>query len=97
MNDLSIFDAPLPANIEDLSRFVLIASDKLAHVKAELSAIKHAKLANEVVEQKKKETQELAKVLLLAQAKLGEFTSQIPKQSGGDRKSEKNQKFLKNQ
>ena len=45
-------------------------------------------MAKEVREQKLAEGQEIGKLVLLAEAKLGELFNQMPKTSGGDRRSE---------
>ncbi|MBR3747000.1 MAG: hypothetical protein IKN27_08585, partial [Selenomonadaceae bacterium] len=69
----------LPATLEDLSKFVLIGRDKLQAVRAEISAMKNLNLAKEVREQKLAEGQEIGKLVLLAEAKLGELFNQMPK------------------
>ncbi len=78
----------LPANIEDLSRFVLIGQEKLNIVRAEIRAINKLGLATDVHKQKLQEAQELNNTLLEAEAKIGALTLQMEKQPGGDRKSE---------
>ena len=45
----------LPANIEDLSKFVLVGREKLVAVKAEIRAIEKVELAQEVRDQKRDE------------------------------------------
>ena len=89
MNDLTVIQNNLPNSIEDLSKFVLIGRDKLQAVKAEISAIQKLGLAKEVYEQKKSEAQEIAETVTLAEMRTGELLKQIPKASGGDRKTEK--------
>ena len=88
MNDLIVRENNLPATIEDLSRFVLVGRDKLQAVRAEISALDNLNLAKEVREQKLAEGQEIGKLVLLAEARLGELFNQMPKVSGGDRRSE---------
>ena len=88
MNELSVLQNNLPDNIEDLSKFVLIGREKLKAVKAEISAIQKLGLAKEVYEQKKSEAQEIAETVTLAEMRTGELLKQIPKTSGGDRRSE---------
>ena len=80
--------AELPATIEDLSKFVLIGRDKLQAVRAEIAAIKKVGLASEVLEQKRAEAQEIAELVTLSEMRMGEMLSEIPKASGGDRRSE---------
>jgi len=88
MNDLTTQKINLPANIDQLAKFVLIGRDKLASVRAEMRAIDKLDLAGEVREQKKQEATMLAGALLDAEVKIGQLTSEIPKSSGGDRKSD---------
>lgn len=88
MSEIITTNTQLPSTLEDLSKFILIARDKLKHVLAEVDAIKHAQLAKDVMEQKLKEAQDIALVSLKAEAKFGALTSALPKASGGDRKSE---------
>lgn len=78
----------LPATIDDLSKFVLIGRDKLTAVRAEIAAIKKVGLASEVLEQKRAEAQEIAELVTLSEMRMGEMLSEIPKASGGDRRSE---------
>lgn len=89
MNELTVTQNNIPANIEDLAKFVLIGRDKLQSVRAEISAISKLGLAKEVYEQKKAEAQEIAETVTLAEMRTGELLKAIPKASGGDRKSDK--------
>lgn len=79
MDDLIVRENNLPATIEDLSRFVLVGRDKLQAVRAEISALDNLNLAKEVREQKLAEGQEIGKLVLLAEARLGELFNQMPK------------------
>ena len=88
MNELTVTQSNIPANIEDLAKFVLIGRDKLQSVRAEISAISKLGLAKEVYEQKKAEAQEIAETVTLAEMRTGELLKAIPKASGGDRKSD---------
>ena len=72
----------LPANIEDLSKFVLVGREKLVAVKAEIRAIEKVELAQEVRDQKRDEARMLSEALLDAEVKLGEMLKQIPKEQG---------------
>ena len=83
MTDLIVAQNNLPATLEDLSKFVLIGRDKLQAVRAEISAMKNLNLAKEVREQKLAEGQEIGKLVLLAEAKLGELFNQMPKATKG--------------
>lgn len=78
----------LPANIYDLSKFILVGREKLTAVRAEIRAISKIELAQEVRNQKMEEARMLSEALLDAEVKLGEMTKNIPKASGGDRRSE---------
>ena len=79
MTDLILSENNLPANLNDLSKFVLIGNDKLQAVRAEISAIKKLGLAKEVHEQKLAEGQEIAEMVTLAKIKMGELLNDIPK------------------
>ena len=80
--DLIVRENNLPTTPEDLSKFILVGRDKLQAVRAEISAMKNLNLAKEVREQKLAEGQEIGKLVLLAEARLGELFNQIPKQQG---------------
>lgn len=82
MTDLIVAQNNLPASIEDLSKFVLVGRDKLQAVRAEMSALNNLNLTKEVREQKLREGQEIGKLVLLAEARLGELFNQMPKQQG---------------
>lgn len=87
-NDLTTVRHDLPANIDDLSKFVLVGREKLVAVRAEIRAIDKVGLAQEVREQKLKEAQDIADAVLDAEVRIGELMSRVPKASGGDRRSE---------
>lgn len=87
MNNLIIAQNNLPNTLENLSKFVLVGREKLTAVRAEIRAIDKIQLAEEVREQKKEEAQMLAEALLDAEVRIGDLLKQIPKASGGDRKS----------
>ncbi len=89
MNNLVVQQSKLPNTLEDLSNFVLVGREKLTAVRAEIRAINKLQLAEDVREQKKEEAQMLAEALLDAEVRIGDLLKQIPKASGGDRKSRK--------
>lgn len=82
MNDLTITNAQLPTNFEDLSKFVLIGREKLTAVRAEIRAIDKVGLAEEVRKQKLEEAQAISEAVLDAEVKIGELMAQVPKASG---------------
>ena len=84
---LIIAQNKLPTRIEGVAKFVLIGRDKLRAVCAEISAINKIEVAAEVREQKLAEGQLIGELVLLAEARLGELLNQMPKTSGGDRRS----------
>lgn len=88
MNEVSVIQGGLPDNLQDLSRFVLIGTEKLKAVKAEITAIKKLGLAKEVYEQKQAEAQDISEAVQLASVQIGKLTNAMTKRSGGDRKSE---------
>ena len=69
----------LPDTIDKLQKFILIGKQKLIACKAEIKAIEDVNLGKAVKDQKLGETQDLAIILLLAEAKLGELLKVIPK------------------
>ncbi|MBQ7594065.1 MAG: hypothetical protein IJU48_06915, partial [Synergistaceae bacterium] len=75
-------------------KFVLVGREKLIAVKAEIRAIEKVGLAKAVREQKLQEGQALSEALLDAKVRIGQLMREIPKVSGGDRKSEKFKKDL---
>ena len=88
MNDVIITSEQLPSTISELTKFALVGRDKLKAVKAEIHAIDKLQLAQEVKEQKLREGQAIAEVVTDAECKIGELIREIPKASGGDRKSD---------
>ena len=88
MTNLVPTQTHLPETIEDLSLFVLVGREKLNAVKAEIRAIDKVQLAADVRDQKRDEARMLSEALLDAEVRLGELMKQIPKGSGGDRKSQ---------
>ena len=77
MNEIVTNTANLPANIEDLSKFVLVGREKLTAVRAEIRAIKKVGLAKEVHEQKLREAQDIAEAVLDAEVRIGELTKKM--------------------
>ena len=55
MNEITVSKTNLPANLEDLSRFVLIGREQLVAVRAAIRAIDKVGVAQEVRKQKLKE------------------------------------------
>lgn len=89
MNELATNQqSGLPAQPTELAKFILILPEKIKAMKAEIMAIQKAQLAKEVYDQKKDELDRVRELMLLAYARMGAITSEIPKGSGGDRKSE---------
>ena len=69
----------LPTKIDDLAKYVLIGRDRMAAVRAEISAINRLGLAQEVREQKLAEAQQISEVVLDAEVKLGQLIAAMPK------------------
>jgi hypothetical protein len=88
MNDIATRTTQLPDTLEDLSQFVLVSKAKLDAYKVKLRAVNRLSDAQEIREQTFQEAQEVANALIAAEARIGEILLSIPKQSGGDRKSE---------
>lgn len=88
MNELTTQKTMLPDTLPELSKFVLVGREKLVAVRAEINAIKKVGLAKEVLEQKRVEAQEIAELVTLSEVKIGKMLKEIPKASGGDRRSD---------
>lgn len=88
MNDIETVNKQLPQTLPELSRFAIVGREKLASVRAEIRAIKKVGLAKEVLDQKQEEAKEIAELVTLAEVQIGRMLQEIPKVSGGDRKSE---------
>ena len=81
-DELQAVSNQLPANVEDLSKYVFVGREKLVALQAELRAIDKVGLAAEVRKQKLTEAQDIADALLLAEMRLGELISEIPESPG---------------
>ena len=86
MAELEVIQNTLPDTLGELSKFVLIGRDKLQAVRAEISAIQKLGLAKEVWEQKKREGQEIAETVTLAEMRAGELIKAIPKATPNNNK-----------
>lgn len=85
---LTVQNTQLPATMDELAKFVLIGRDRMAAVRAEITAINRLGLAQEVREQKLAEAQDIAEVVLDAEVKLGQLIAAMPKSVGGRPSSE---------
>ena len=88
MNELTKYSQQLPDTIEDISKFVLVGTEKMKALKAEIRAIEKLHLAEEVYSQKMGEARMLSELIIDAGVRMGELKPSIPKASGGDRKSQ---------
>ncbi|MDL2280361.1 hypothetical protein LJC10_00710 [Selenomonadales bacterium OttesenSCG-928-I06] len=66
----------------------MVGREKLVSVRAEIRAIDKLELAEQVRNQKKEEALMLSEALIDAEVRLGDLFKELPKDSGGDRKSE---------
>ena len=83
MNELTVTNGNLPANLEDLSALVVIDQEKLKAVNAQLRAMKRLGFAEEAVRLKTKEAQQLAEQKTYAEMMLGKLTAAMPTSAGG--------------
>lgn len=83
--EVAVRENNFPANLENLTKFVLIGQEKLNSVRAEIRAIDKLGLATEVKDQKQEEASMLAGALLDAEVKIGELISRMPPQSHGEK------------
>ena len=81
-NSISVSKANLPANLEDLSKFVLVGREQLVAVRAAIRAIDKVGVAQEVRKQKLKEGQEIGEAVLDAEVRIGELMRDVPKKQG---------------
>lgn len=84
MNSLTVSNNNLPTTIEDLSKFVLVGREKLTAIRAELRAMNNINIESWRLKQREEEARLLAEDLLDAEARVGEFTKQIPKAIKGN-------------
>ena len=82
MNELTVTNGNLPANLEDLSKFVLVGREQLVAVRAAIRAIDKVGVAQEVRKQKLKEGQEIAEAVLDAEVRIGELMRELPTSPG---------------
>ena len=84
MNDIVVSpEYEFPTAVEDVASFAIIAQEKLKSVRAEISAIQRLGLAQDVLQQKIQEAQQIAEVKTRAEMRLGELTAAMPKAKGG--------------
>ena len=89
MNELTSYqNQQLPDTIEDLTQFVLVGKAKLQAYMIKLQTINRLSTAQEIRDQTLKEAQEVSTALIAAEQRIGELLLAIPKQAGGDRKSD---------
>lgn len=88
MNDLQIRQDNLPAQPEELAKFILVGEEKARAIKAEIRAIQKLNLANEVWHQKQEELEMVREAVIEAERRIGVLFNNMPKASGGDRRSE---------
>lgn len=89
MNDIiTSGQTMLPETIEDLTQFVLVGKAKLQAYMLKLQTVNKLSVAQEIRDQTLKEAQEISQAVIAAEQRIGELLLAIPKQSGGDRKSD---------
>lgn len=83
VNELATYQqSGLPAQPEDLAKFIVIAQERAKTIKAEIGAIKRLEVAKEVYEQKMEEQGRLRELLLSAYQRMGEITRELPTRPG---------------
>lgn len=89
MQEITTYNAAqLPDTLEDLTQFVLVGKAKLQAYMLKLQTVNKLSVAQEIRDQTLKEAQEVSTALIAAEQRIGELLLAIPKQSGGDRRSE---------
>ena len=84
MEEVAVYSAQLPDNIEDLTQFVLVGKAKLNAYLLKLQTVNRLSVAQEIRDQTLRETQEISNALIAAEQRIGELLLAIPKASGGD-------------
>lgn len=74
MNDLQITSSNLPAQPEELAKFILVGEEKARAIKAEIRAIQKLNLANEVWHQKQEELEMVREAVIEAERRIGVST-----------------------
>lgn len=92
MIDLIVRENNLPANLEDLSKFVLVGDEKIKADRAQISALKKLGVAQEVVKIKLHDAQITAEQVTFAKIKLGELLNSLPKATKGNGSNQFQQK-----
>lgn len=82
MNEVTVNTTQLPEKFEDVASFAVLAQEKLKSVRAEISAIKRLKLAEDVLRQKTQEAQDIAEIKTRAEMRIGELTANMPTKPG---------------
>lgn len=85
--ELTKHNNALPVKLEELAKFIVFGREKLTAVRALIRAMNRLEVAAEVTQQKKAEAQDIAEALIDAETRLGELFNEMPKGSGGDRRS----------
>ena len=88
MGSLIAIKDNLPSNLTDLKKITDIGREQLVSIRAELRAMNKVGVAGEFHEQKLEQAQNIAEVVLDAEVRIGELMKEVPKASGGDRRSE---------
>ena len=78
----------LPDTLVDLTQFLLINKSKLNAYRMKLRTINKFSDAQAIHEQTLKEAQELSVAVITAEQRIGEILKEMPKASGGDRRSD---------
>ena len=78
-NSLVITSSNLPTNFDDLAQFVLVGNEQLKMVRTAIKSIVKLGLAQDVLEQKLREAQEIGEAVLDAKVRIGELMAQVPK------------------
>ena len=82
INALRVYQKEELSNIPDIARYVMFTQEKLKSIKAEISLIQRAGLAEAVYRQKHKEAQDLADMVADAETRMGELMAEMPKAQG---------------
>lgn len=81
MNAITERGLQVPETVDELAKFVLVIPQKIKSVRAEIKALTRVTLAEEVLEQKKKELRTLSEAYVDASVKVGELLLEIPKRT----------------
>ena len=88
MNSLKTTQTNLPTEPAEIAQYILFTNEQVTALRQKLKLVKKLKLANDVQRETERELRELQKVNLDAKVLIGTLFNALPKEAGGDRRSD---------